>query len=61
MQSATATDGGHEGVNAMTRTDLTRTVTALFCTVVMSAACVLGAVAPAHDVTLSSPATHQTA
>jgi hypothetical protein len=32
----------------MTRTDLGRTVAALFCTLVLSATCVLGAVAPAH-------------
>ena len=34
----------------MTKNDLTRTVAALFCTVAMSAACVLGAVAPAQAV-----------
>ena len=34
----------------MTKSDFTRTVAALFCTVVMSATCVLGAVAPAQAV-----------
>jgi hypothetical protein len=32
----------------MTRTDLGRTVATLFCTLLLSATCVLGAVAPGH-------------
>ncbi len=34
----------------MTKNDFTRTVAALFCTLVTSAACVLGAVGPAQAV-----------
>ncbi len=34
----------------MTKNDATRTLAALFCTVVMSAVCVLGAVGPAQAV-----------
>ena len=46
----------------MTKNDFTRTIAALFCTVVMSAACVLGAVAPAQAVGEKPvAATHQVA
>ena len=34
-------------INTYTSTDLRRTVAALFCTIVFSATCIIGAVAPA--------------
>ena len=45
----------------MTATDFTRTAAALFCTIVMSAMCVLGAVAPAQQAAVSSAPTQQVA
>ena len=44
----------------MTKTDFTRTAAALFCTILMSTACILGAVAPAHQAPVSI-AVHQVA
>ena len=44
----------------MTKTDLRRAVATLFCTMVMSATCILGAVAPAHQ-TAVSQSLHQVA
>ena len=49
-----ARHGGNKGASAMTKTDLSRTVAALFCTVLMSATCILGAVAPAHQAAIST-------
>jgi hypothetical protein len=44
-----------QGVIAMFATNLTRQIAAIACTVVMSATCLMGALAPAHVGTFAAP------
>jgi hypothetical protein len=49
------TETDNQGVFAMFATSLTRQIAAIACTIVMSATCLLGALAPAHVATPQAP------
>ncbi|MBB4047520.1 hypothetical protein GGR45_001031 [Sphingomonas zeae] len=45
----------NQGVSTMFATAFTRQIAAIACTVVMSATCLMGALAPAHVATATTP------